>query len=203
METYCTWIETPIGPLLLAGNGQALTAIRFGEAETSADPGWKRATEPFREAIRQLAEYFARQRTRFDLPLAPSGTPFEQRVWHELRLIPWGRTVSYREIAQRIGQPRGVRAVARAIARNPLPIVIPCHRVIGADGSLVGFAGGLEVKRRLLELEGGLVSVEAERPKALDEAEAAGDIAGNRSSLEEFSRPGLRERVAPLASRLS
>jgi methylated-DNA-[protein]-cysteine S-methyltransferase len=101
----------------------------------------------------ELAEYFAGARRAFDLPLAPRGTAFQQRVWDQLRALEYGATASYREIAVRIGAPTATRAVGAANGRNPIPIVIPCHRVIGADGRLTGFGGGLELKRRLLELE--------------------------------------------------
>ncbi len=105
----------------------------------------------------QIGEYFAGARRDFDIPLAPEGTTFQRRVWEELRRIPCGQTLSYAELAQRIGDPRAVRAVARANALNPIAILIPCHRVIGSDGTLTGYAGGLERKARLLELEGALV----------------------------------------------
>jgi methylated-DNA-[protein]-cysteine S-methyltransferase len=156
METYCTEMYSPVGPLVLVGNGAAVTEIRFRLAPGAAGPeaGWKQAREPFREAVRQLEAYFAGELRQFELPLAPSGTPFQQRVWRELRRIPWGTTVSYREIANRIGQPGAARAVGAANGQNRIPIIIPCHRVIGADGRLTGFAGGLDVKKRLLTLEG-------------------------------------------------
>jgi len=156
METYYTDIDTPIGTLLLVGNAEALTGIRFveGRRAVAPDPGWKRASEPFREVIRQLEAYFAGDLREFDLPLAPNGTPFQQRVWRELRTIPYGTTISYLDVARRIGQPNAVRAVGAANGQNRIAIVIPCHRVIGADGSLTGFGGGIEVKGRLLRLEG-------------------------------------------------
>ena len=106
-----------------------------------------------KEAARQLNAYLARELKEFSLPLAPAGTPFMQKVWAELRKIPYGQTASYKEIAQRIGHPQAQRAVGLANNKNPIAIFIPCHRVIGADGSLVGFGGGLELKRRLLDIE--------------------------------------------------
>jgi methylated-DNA-[protein]-cysteine S-methyltransferase len=109
------------------------------------------------EAKQQLREYFEGRRQGFTLPVAPGGTAFQQRVWQELQKIPWGTTTTYREIAQRIGQPTAVRAVGSANGRNPVSIVIPCHRVIGSDGSLTGYAGGIATKRRLLQHEGALL----------------------------------------------
>ncbi len=107
-----------------------------------------------REAVRQLTEYLARTRKEFDLPLDLHGTPFQREVWNELLHVPYGKTVSYSEIAARIGRPKAARAVGAAVGSNPVPIIIPCHRVIGKDGSLVGFGGGLDLKQRLLALEG-------------------------------------------------
>ncbi len=110
---------------------------------------------PARDAARQLQAYFRRELTRFDVPLAPAGTPFQQRVWRELQAVPYGETVSYSEIARRIGQPGAARAVGGANGANPIPIIIPCHRAVGANGSLTGFGGGVEKKRALLDLEAG------------------------------------------------
>jgi methylated-DNA-[protein]-cysteine S-methyltransferase len=118
-------------------------------------PGqWLQQEEPFRLAITQLREYFAGTRRRFELALAPRGTPFQLSVWQLLRAIPYGQTVTYGEIARRLGRPEAARAVGLANGANPLPIVVPCHRVIGADGALTGFGGGLPIKRALLHLEG-------------------------------------------------
>ena len=147
--------DSPIGPLLLAGRNGDLTAIRFplhGEPE-APEPGWALADAPFNEVKRQLDGYFAGHRRRFELPLAPTGTAFQRRVLGALQAIPYGETRSYKEVAAAIGKPRAVRAVGAANGRNPIPIIIPCHRVIGSDGSLTGFGGGLEVKRALLALE--------------------------------------------------
>ena len=150
-----TVVDSPIGPLTLAAGEEGLAALymdaqRYGPAlEPAGSPG----AAPLAEAARQLEEYFAGDRTEFDLPLAPRGTDFQQRVWALLREIPFGETTTYGALAERLGNPRTVRAVGLANGRNPLSIVVPCHRVIGADGSLVGFGGGLERKRALLAHE--------------------------------------------------
>lgn len=141
-------IETPIGPLTLEADENAVTAIRFG-----AD-GAQDASPLLDAAEAQLREYFAGARRTFDLPLAPHGTAFQQRVWTALRTIPYGETRTYGELAAAIDSPNASRAVGMANHRNPIPIIIPCHRVIGANGTLTGYAGGLEIKRRLLALEG-------------------------------------------------
>lgn len=156
-----THVDSPLGELLLAGDDGALRLISFptGKGRRRPERDWVEDPAPFRVAARQLAEYFAGRRERFDLPLAPEGTEFQRAVWQGLRRIPYGRTWSYAELAQRIGRPRAMRAVGAANGANPLPIVVPCHRVIGADGSLTGFGGGLPAKRLLLELEGALDSV--------------------------------------------
>lgn len=144
--------HTPIGNLVLAGDAAGLRHILFAADDLPA--GWTHDPAFLPAARQQLAEYFAGTRRVFDLPLAPAGTPFQQRVWHALCDIPYGRTISYGALAQRIGNPAAARAVGLANNRNPLPIVIPCHRVIGADGSLTGYGGGLHVKEHLLALEG-------------------------------------------------
>ena len=149
-----TWTlldPTPVGPLLLETDGEALTGLWFGEKPV---PGERDDDHPLlRRAAEQLAEYFAGRRNAFDLPLAPSGTAFQLRVWEQLRLIPYGTTISYGELARRVGNPAASRAVGLANGRNPLAIVVPCHRVIGANGALTGFGGGMDAKRTLLELE--------------------------------------------------
>jgi len=150
--TYFASMKSPVGPLTLASNGGALCAVQFGD-ETPA--GWVRDERPLRDARRQLEEYFAGTRTAFDLPLAMRGTPFQMRVWQALREIPFGVTASYGEIARRIGAPHASRAVGGANHRNPVAIIVPCHRVIGADGSLTGYGGGEACKRALLDLERG------------------------------------------------
>jgi methylated-DNA-[protein]-cysteine S-methyltransferase len=147
--------ESPVGPLLLAGDGVALKVIGFseGKGRVDRDPRWRRDPRALAEAARQLDEYFAGTRRAFDLRLAPSGTPFQLSVWRELQTIPYGDTWSYRDLAIALGNGLAVRAVGLANGRNPIPIVVPCHRVIGSDGSLTGFGGGLEAKRYLLDLE--------------------------------------------------
>lgn len=147
-----TILDTPIGNLVLAGDEAGLRHILF--AADAVPPGWVFDRASHAAARRQLGEYFAGARRAFELPLAPAGTPFQQRVWRALMEIPYGRTESYGALAQRLGQPGAARAVGLANNRNPLPIVIPCHRVIGADGSLTGYGGGLPVKQHLLALEG-------------------------------------------------
>lgn len=141
-------IKTPIGPLTLEADENAVTAIHF-----SAD-GAQDASPLLDATEAQLREYFAGARRTFDLPLAPHGTAFQRRVWAALRTIPYGETRTYGELAAAIGSPNASRAVGMANHRNPIPIIIPCHRVIGANGTLTGYAGGLEIKRRLLALEG-------------------------------------------------
>lgn len=151
----CRYVESPLGPLLLAGDSTALRYLKLprdGKARTP-EPGWIPDPGAFQEATRQLEAYFSGSLKRFSLPLAPRGTPFQQDIWAALREVPYGTTVSYGELARRAGRPRSARAVGAAMAANPLPILIPCHRVIGSDGSLTGFGGGLEAKRLLLALE--------------------------------------------------
>ncbi len=153
---------TPIGELTLESDGTHLTAVLFpGEKSRSLEPVTVLEEMPadhpaFGPACRQLDEFFAGQRKAFDLPLKPLGTAFQLKVWRELLRIPYGQTSTYGELAKKLGNPRACRAVGAANGRNPLPIIVPCHRVIGSNGKLTGFAGGLEVKKRLLELEGAL-----------------------------------------------
>ncbi|MET0581056.1 MAG: methylated-DNA--[protein]-cysteine S-methyltransferase [Pseudoxanthomonas sp.] len=153
------YMESPVDPLLLAADGQGLRLIEFHSPRhpMARLEEWDKGKNAILDATRaQLQEYFAGTRTRFDLPLAPQGTPFQTEVWRTLATIPYGQTISYAQLAQRVGKPTAMRAVGAANGRNPLPIVLPCHRVIGADGSLTGFGGGLPTKRFLLELEGAL-----------------------------------------------
>ena len=145
-------VDSPLGPLALIAEEDALVAIDFG-TPTGTTRGTAAAERVLDEAARQLDAYFAGELREFDLPLRPHGTAFQTDVWKALREIPYGETRSYADIARRIGRPTAVRAVGAANGRNPLAIVVPCHRVIGADGSLTGYAGGLELKRALLELE--------------------------------------------------
>ncbi len=149
-------IESPIGQLLLAGDESGLKIIGFpqGKGRVDADASWECRTDCLSDVESQLLEYFDGKRDSFDLKLAPTGTPFQLAVLDALQTIPYGETRSYLDIARQIDRPAAVRAVGAANGRNPLPIVIPCHRVIGADGSLTGFGGGLETKLFLLELEG-------------------------------------------------
>jgi methylated-DNA-[protein]-cysteine S-methyltransferase len=152
-----TVIASPVGPLFLAATEAGLTQLRF-VAQPNADQAGATAQcaagHILREVEEQLAQYFAGRRRSFDLPLAPGGTEFQVATWHELCAIPYGETLSYRELARRLGKPQAVRAVGSANGANPVSIIVPCHRVIGSDGSLVGYGGGLDTKRRLLELEG-------------------------------------------------
>lgn len=166
---YWHEIDSPIGRLLLAGDGDSLIQVGFQSGPRPLQPpgGWIADAVPFRAAIAQLEEYFAGRRQEFDLPLAPEGTEFQRRVWNALREIPYGMTLSYGELARRIGQPGASRAVGLANGANPLPIVVPCHRVIGADGSLTGFGGGLPIKRQLLALERGAADDEENPQRTL------------------------------------
>jgi methylated-DNA-[protein]-cysteine S-methyltransferase len=151
---YC-YLNSPIGDLLLAGDESALSLIGFpkGKMRHDPEPDWIFNEKPFAAARQQLAEYFTGDRKDFDLPLQLSGTEFQVQVLEELQRIPYGETTSYGDIATRIGRPKAVRAVGAANGRNPLPIVIPCHRVIGSSGDLTGFGGGLDLKEALLRLE--------------------------------------------------
>jgi methylated-DNA-[protein]-cysteine S-methyltransferase len=149
---HATVYESPVGPLRLTARDGALTRL-----ELNAQPGPESLDDPvLARATEQLREYFAGTRTDFELPLALHGNAFEQRVWTALQRIPYGETASYGEIAREIGAPGAARAVGVANARNPVAIVVPCHRVIGANGKLVGFGGGLPMKRALLDLERGI-----------------------------------------------
>ena len=151
---YC-YLDTPIGELLLAGEEGGLSMIGFpkGSMRREPEPDWIFNEKPLADARRQLHEYFAGERREFDLPLMLSGTEFQVSVLQALLEIPYGETVTYGEIAKRIGRPRAVRAVGAANGRNPIPTVVPCHRVIGSTGDLTGFGGGLDTKEALLRLE--------------------------------------------------
>ncbi|MFT7484474.1 MAG: methylated-DNA-[protein]-cysteine S-methyltransferase [Candidatus Paceibacteria bacterium] len=149
-------LDSPIGRLLIVANSVGIEAIHF-ESEGGANrisPLWNRGGSLVEKAAGQLSEYFAGEREEFDLPLAPQGTEFMHSVWNQLSQIPYGQTTNYGAIAMSLGKPTAARAIGSANGKNPIPIVVPCHRVIGADGSLTGFAGGIETKRQLLELEG-------------------------------------------------
>jgi methylated-DNA-[protein]-cysteine S-methyltransferase len=155
--TYWTWTESPLGRILLTSDGTSVTGLHF-----EGDKHFPRIGEAWAESPREpilaraaseVREYFACVRTNFDLPLAPAGTPFQQRVWRALCGIACGTTVSYAQVANGIGAPRSTRAVGAAIGRNPISIMVPCHRVVGSDGGLTGYAGGLDRKAALLALE--------------------------------------------------
>ncbi len=146
-----SFVDTPIGPLLVAGDGQKLRTVHFAPSRPEDD--WKHEPSAFADVAKQLTEYFAGEREAFDLALDMCGTSFQLEVWSALRRIPYGEVRSYADMARAIGRPKAVRAVGAANGANPIPIIVPCHRVIGSNGSLTGFGGGLDVKRRLLELE--------------------------------------------------
>jgi methylated-DNA-[protein]-cysteine S-methyltransferase len=152
---YFTVTPSPVGPLLLVADGDALIGLHFDTDPNGVRPGpdWLPDDRRFRAALAQLDEYFAGRRQVFDLPLSPRGTDFRKLVWRALQAIPYGQTATYGEIARAIGQPQASRAIGGANHHNPLAIIIPCHRVIGADGSMTGYGGGLARKRLLLELE--------------------------------------------------
>lgn len=157
-------IMSPVGPLILTEEDGVLTELLFGEADSLGG-----RTPLLDEAARQLTEYFAGKRRIFDLPLNPQGTPFQKRVWNALCDIPYGETRSYGDIARAAGSPKGFRAVGMANHRNPISIIIPCHRVVGSDGSLTGYGGGLHIKEYLLALEKG--GPEKMRPVYTEQAE--------------------------------
>ncbi|MFV0306299.1 MAG: methylated-DNA--[protein]-cysteine S-methyltransferase [Desertimonas sp.] len=157
-------LDTPIGPLTIVVSDGAVRAVRFARADGTADlpdrgddavtAGLDRPGDPvLAVAVAQLREYFAGDRRRFDLPLAPDGTEFQRRCWDALVTLPYGETISYRDQAARLGAPTAVRAVGAANGRNPIPVIVPCHRVIGSDGRLTGFGGGLPAKAWLLDHE--------------------------------------------------
>ena len=154
-----TTFSSPIGPLTLHAENGAITGVWMEDDPHLAER--RDDTPPLEDARRQLEAYFAGELRDFDLPIAPAGSQFQLRVWEELRAIPYGETISYGELARRVGDPGAARAVGLANGKNPLPVIVPCHRVIGADGSLTGFGGGLDRKRRLLELEAGIATLSA------------------------------------------
>jgi len=142
--------DSPLGRLLLRGSADGLARLAFADGR---DEGAAPADDLLGEAARQLDAYFARERRAFDLPLALAGTPFQLRVWEEVRRIPYGSTITYRELARRVGRPAAIRAAGAANGATPVPIVIPCHRVVGSDGSLRGYRWGVERKKKLLDAE--------------------------------------------------
>jgi O-6-methylguanine DNA methyltransferase len=168
MELYSRRLQTGIGELLIAASDQGICRIGFPVELSGRWIDWfhrhfgvlpvPQHHPLLREAAEQLQEYFEGVRKDFDVSLALTGTPFQLRVWEELRRIPYGGTASYGEIARRVGCRRGSQAVGGAVGQNPVPIMVPCHRVVGFDGALVGFGGGLQLKERLLELEGERIS---------------------------------------------
>jgi methylated-DNA-[protein]-cysteine S-methyltransferase len=168
MTTTFTRVSSPVGELVLAASGAALTGVYFNPSRHGPPPtegaGWVGddgrglAGEVLARAGQQLGEYFAGTRTTFDVPLDAPGTAFQRRVWDALRAIPYGTTLSYGELALRLGDVRATRAVGAANGKNPIPIIVPCHRVVGANGALTGFGGGLDRKRWLLEHEGALTT---------------------------------------------
>jgi methylated-DNA-[protein]-cysteine S-methyltransferase len=156
-----TTFDSPLGELLAVGDGRALHGLymQAGRTRTAVEPDWETAEQPFADVRAQLAEYFAGRRRGFDIPLVLTGSEFERRAWSALQDIPCGETISYGELARRVGPPATPRNVGSANGRNPIAVIVPCHRVIGADGSLTGYGGGLERKRLLLELEAGVLSL--------------------------------------------
>lgn len=153
METQYAIMNSPINPLLIAENSSGVSAIIFNADSYSIPASWRRVEKLSTDVMKQLSEYFNGERYNFDLPLAPEGTSFQLEVWNALEKIPYGETISYLDLAKRIGKPAAVRAVGAANGANPLPIVIPCHRVIGHNGKLTGYGGGLEKKQYLLSME--------------------------------------------------
>jgi methylated-DNA-[protein]-cysteine S-methyltransferase len=157
VTTYYTYLDSPIDRLMLTSDGKCLTGVYMLDQRHAPRVGtdWieRGDVAPFPEAILQLCAYFDGTRTDFELPLSPAGTPFQLRVWQELARISYGETISYGELAKRVGNANASRAVGLANGRNPIPIVVPCHRVIGANGKLTGFGGGLWRKEKLLALE--------------------------------------------------
>lgn len=150
-----TVVDSPIGPLTLVAVNGSLTGLYMDQQRhrPRGDPFGEPDATPLTKVIIQLDEYFAGQRTEFDVPLTPAGTPFQRTVWAALREIPYGATVSYGHLAERIGRPTAVRAVGLANGKNPISIIVPCHRVVGSTGDLTGYGGGLQRKQHLLELE--------------------------------------------------
>jgi methylated-DNA-[protein]-cysteine S-methyltransferase len=156
---YFASYQSPLGDMLLVATDAALVGVYFSEQKyfPRRDPAWREDANlaPIRQTLRELDEYFAGGRTRFDVALAPHGTPFQRAVWNGIASVEYGRTISYGELARRAGAPGNARAVGAATGQNPIGIIVPCHRIVGADGSLTGYAGGLDKKRALLALEAG------------------------------------------------
>lgn len=158
---FCSTVDSPIGELLLVGDGHSLHLldIREGRRPVDLDASWQRNDDALSGVAAQLHDYFEGARREFRVELALAGSPFELRVWEALRTIPYGATASYGAIARQIGSPTAARAVGLANGRNPIAVIVPCHRVIGADGGLTGYGGGLERKRLLLDLEAGRLAL--------------------------------------------
>ncbi|OGO27550.1 MAG: cysteine methyltransferase [Chloroflexi bacterium RBG_16_54_18] len=154
--TY-TIMTSPLGRILVARNAEGLTCINFQDGTEAVSPqaGWRERASDLADATAQLEAYFRGELQQFEIPLAPYGTTFQRQVWQTMRAIPYGQTLTYAELARRVGRPQAARAVGGASSCNPLPVVVPCHRVVGSDGSLTGYAGGLHLKQALLDLERG------------------------------------------------
>ncbi len=152
---FCARVASPLGTLLLLSDGKALTGLHMEGARfmPPSTEEWVPDPEPFTEPVRQLAAFWGGELEGFELPLRPRGTPFQLRIWERLREIPFGETITYGELARRVGTPQGARAAGGATGRNPIAVIIPCHRVVGSDGSLTGFGGGMERKKWLLAME--------------------------------------------------
>ena len=158
MSTHHIIIDSPIGELLVTASDDALTGLEMAPFEPPAEPSRARANDVLKAARTQLNAYFRGKQMQFDLPLEPEGTPFQQGVWQELTRIPLGETITYAQLAERIGRPGHFRAVGSANGRNPISIIVPCHRVIGSGGSLTGYGGGIDRKRWLLDHEAAMTS---------------------------------------------
>jgi len=187
---YYATVASPIGELLLTARDVGLTAVYFERSDRRVLPDWRRddgygaASATLAAARVQLAAYFDGDRTTFDLPLSTAGTPFQERVWRVLREIEFGRAVSYTEVARRVSAPKAVRAVGAANGRNPIPIIVPCHRVIGAGGALAGFGGGMERKRWLLDHERAVMSAGGEHQAEQLDLNIGSRRGTNRSAME-------------------
>jgi methylated-DNA-[protein]-cysteine S-methyltransferase len=166
---YYDWLDSPLGKLLLTSDGRSLTGLYLKDQKyfPAIAPDWQESVAPFEQVQQQLHQYFAYQRRTFELPLNPQGTAFQQQVWQQLQHIPFGQTISYGTLAQLIGQPNAARAVGAANGRNPISIIVPCHRVVATSGKLTGYAGGLDRKQWLLKHE-----LLADLDTSLREAEA-------------------------------
>ena len=160
---YYDFYDSPQGQMLLLAGDAGLSGVYFRgqKYHPQIEPQWRRDARhaPLAQAKRELAEYFAGERKRFEVALAPEGTPFQRAVWTAIRGVGFGRTITYAELARRAGHPGSARAAGAATGRNPIGVIVPCHRIVGADGSLTGYAGGLGIKRALLALEAGTLEL--------------------------------------------